>query len=151
MAKEEITPESINAKKIAEIERKHKEEMDALRNQIQLLQIIATQTSEAPPRVVNKEVIQINMDGKKYFCETAEQKAIFFENHPEAKKYKCQDCKSKFETPAVEDGKILVCTKCRSKSIFINTEAFAYELPIFIADPYLNDEENKKHFVRKDK
>ena len=130
MAKEEITPESINARKIAEIERKHKEEMDALRTQIDLLKIIATQTAEAPPKVVNKEIIQINLDGKKYFCETAEQKAIFFQNHPEAKKYKCQDCKERFITPAVEDGKILVCVKCRSKSIFVNTEAFVYELPI---------------------
>lgn len=151
MAKEDMTPEAINAKKIAEIERKHKEEMDALRDKIQLLQIIATQTSEAPPKVVSKKIIQINMDGKKYFCETPEEKATFFKNHSEAKKYKCQNCSEKFETPAVEDGKILVCTKCRSKSIFVNTEAFGYELPIFIADPYLNDPENKKHFVRKDK
>jgi DNA-directed RNA polymerase subunit RPC12/RpoP len=151
MAKEDMTPEAINARKIAEIESKHKEEMGALRDQIQLLQIIATQTTEAPPRMVNKKVIQIIMDSKNYFCETAEEKAIFFANHPESKKYKCQDCKSKFETPAVEDGKILVCPKCRSKLIFVNTEVFNLDLPVFIADPYLNDEENKKHFVRKDK
>lgn len=151
MVKEELTPEVINARRIEEIERKHKEEMDALRTQIDLLKIIATQASEAPPKVVNKEVIQINMDGKKYFCETAEEKAMFFKNHPEALKYKCQDCSERFVTPAVEDGKILVCPKCRSKTIFVNTEVFAYELPVFIADPYLNDEENRKHFERKDK
>jgi len=151
MAKEELTNEDINARRIREIEQKHKEEMDALKTQIQLLQIIAKQGSEAPSKVLNKEVIQINMDGKKYFCESSEEKAIFFKNHPEAKKYKCQDCKERFVVPAVEDGKILVCPKCRSKGIFVNTEAFVYELPIFIADPYLNDPENKKHFERKDK
>lgn len=151
MAKEEMTPEAINARKIEEIELKHKEEMDALKSQVELLQIIAKQTTEAPPTVVNKKVIQINMDGTKYFCESNEEKAIFFANHPEAKKYKCQKCNERFETPAVEDGKILVCPKCRDKSIFVNTEAFGYDLPVFIADPYLNDEENKKHFVRKDK
>ena len=151
MAKEEITPESINARKIAEIEQRHKEEMDALKNQIQLLQIIATQNSETPPRMLNKPVIQINMDGKKYFCESPEEKHIFFKNHPEAKKYKCDDCSAKFEVPAVEDGKILVCSKCRSKSIFINTEVFNLELPNFIADEYLDDPENKKHFAGKDK
>jgi len=150
MAKEELTNEEINARRIREIEQKHKEEMDALRNQIQLLQIIATQASEAPPKVVNKEVVQINLDGKKYFCETMEQKAVFFKNHPEAKKYKCKDCNERFETPSVEDGKILVCPKCRSKSIYVNTEAFVYEMPVFIADPYLNDEENKKHFERRE-
>ena len=64
MAKEELTPEVINARKIAEIEKKHQEEMDALKSQIQLLQIIATQASEAPPKVVNKKVIQINLDGE---------------------------------------------------------------------------------------
>lgn len=151
MAKEEMTPETINARKIVEIEKKHKEEMDVLKDQIQLLQIIATQTSEAPSKIVNKKVIQINFDSKTYFCETAEEKAIFFKNHPEAEKYKCQSCKEKFHTPAVEDGKILVCTKCRSKSIFINTEIFNLELPIFIADELLDKPENKKHFVRKDK
>lgn len=151
MAKEELTLETINARKIAEIEKKHQEEMDALKSQIQLLQIIATQASEAPPKVVNKKVIQINFDGKSYFCETAEEKAIFFKNHPEAEKYKCLDCKERFHTPAVEDGKILVCAKCRSKSIFVNTEVFNLDLPIFIADEYLDKSENKKHFVRKDK
>ena len=151
MAKEELTPEVINARRIEEIEKKHQRQIEALQNQIQLLQIIATQASEAPPKVVNKKVIQINLDSKKYFCETTEEKAIFFKNHPEANKYKCKDCSERFDVPAVEDSKILVCPKCRSKTIFINTEAFSYELPIFIADPYLNDEENKKHFVRKDK
>ena len=151
MVKEEITPESINAKRIAEIELKHKEEMDALRSQIQLLQIIATQASEAPPKVTTKDVMQINMDGKQYFCETAEEKAIFFKNHPESKKYKCQNCNERFVTPAVEDGKILVCPKCRSKSIFVNTEVFNLNLPIFIADEYLGNTENKKHFIRKGK
>jgi len=148
MAKEEMTPEAINARKIVEIEQKHKEEMDALKAQIQLLQIIATQASEAPPRVTTKEVMQINMDGEQYFCETAEEKAIFFKNHPESKKYKCQDCNERFQTPAVEDGKILVCPKCRSKSIFVNVEVFNLDLPIFIADEYLNKPENKKHFVK---
>ena len=104
MAKQEMTPEAINARKIEEIEIKHKEEMDALKNQIQLLQIIATQTADAPPKTLNKLVIQINMDSTKYFCETSEEKAIFFKNHPESKKYKCQDCEERFETPAVEDG-----------------------------------------------
>lgn len=149
MAKEDMTPEAINAKKIAEIEERHREEIDALKNQVELLQIIAKQTTEAPPRVVNKKVIQINMDGRKYFCESNEEKAVFFENHSGAKKYKCRKCSERFETPAVEDGKILVCPKCRDKSIFVNTEAFGYELPIFIADPYLDDPENKKHFVRR--
>jgi len=92
MAKEEMTPEAINAKKIAEIERKHQEEMDELKNQIQLLQIIATKTQSVEaavtPMMINKRVIQINMDDKKYFCESAEEKAIFFENHSEAKRYK---------------------------------------------------------------
>ena len=151
MAKEELTPEVINARKIAEIEKKHQEEMDALKSQIQLLQIIATQASEAPPKVVNKKVIQINLDGEKYFCETAEQKSIFFNNHPEAKKYKCADCNERFEVPAIEDGKILVCSKCRSKSIYVNAEVFNLELPIYIADEYLDKPENKRHFVRKDK
>jgi len=151
MAKEEMTPEAINARKIEEIELRHKEEMGALNDKIQLLQIIATQASEAPSKVVNKRVIQINMDGKSYFCETAEEKAIFFKNHPEVKKYKCQDCKSMFETPAVEDGKILVCPKCRSKLIFVNTEVFNLDLPIFIADELLEKEGNKEHFVRKGK
>lgn len=150
MAKEEMTPEAINARKIVEIEKRHQEEMDALKNQIQLLQIIATQASEAPPKEVNKKVIQINFDGETYFCETAEEKAIFFKNY-EAKKYKCQDCKERFHTPAVEDGKILVCAKCRSKSIFVNTEVFNLDLPIFIADELLAKPGNKKHFVRKDK
>ncbi len=151
MAKEEMTPEAINARKIVEIEIKHKEEMGALRDQIQLLQIIATQASEAPPKTLNKPVIQINMDSTKYFCETTEEKHIFLKNHPEAKKYKCQDCEERFEQPAVEDGKILVCPKCRSKSIFVNTEVFNLELPIFIADELLEKEGNKKHFVRKGK
>jgi len=143
--------EEMSAKRIAEIERRHKEEMDALKNQMQLLQIIATQASEAPPKVVNKKVIQINIDGKSYFCETTEEKAIFFANHPEANKYKCQNCNERFDIPAVEDGKILVCPKCRSKSIFVNTEVFNLDLPIFIANDYLDKPENKKHFVRKDK
>ena len=151
MGKEDMTPEAINARKIAEIEIKHKEEMDALKNQIQLLQIIATQASEAPQKVTNKEIIQINMDSTKYFCETTEEKHIFLKNHPEAKKYKCQDCNERFEQPAVEDGKILVCPKCRSKSIFVNTEVFNLELPIFIADELLEKEGNKEHFVRKGK
>lgn len=150
MAKE-LTLEEINAKKIAEIEERHQEEIDALKNQIQLLQIIATQASEAPPKVLNKPIIQINCDGKKHFCETVEEKAIFFDNHPDAKKYKCQDCSERFETPAVEDGKLLVCPKCRSKSIFVNTEVFNLDLPIFIADELLEKEGNKKHFIRKDK
>ncbi len=151
MAKQEMTPEAINARKIEEIEIKHKEEMDALKNQIQLLQIIATQASEAPPKTLNKPVIQINLDSTKYFCETSEEKHIFFKNHPEAKKYKCQDCNERFEQPAVEDGKILVCPKCRSKSIFVNAEVFNLDLPIFIADELLEKEGNKEHFVRKDK
>ena len=151
MVKEEMTLEEINAKKIAEIEERHKEEMEALKNQMQLLQIIATQASEAPPKILNKKVIQINMDGKTYMCETAEEKQIFFKNHSESKKYKCKDCGERFEVPAVEDGKILVCSKCRSKSIFVNTEVFNLDLPIFIADEYLDKPENKKHFVRKDK
>ena len=150
MAKEELTPEAINARKIAEIEERHREEMDALKAQVQLLQIIAAQATEAPPKAMTKEVIQINLDGKKYFCETVEEKAIFFKSHPEALKYKCQDCGERFITPAVEDGKILVCSKCRSKSIFVNTEVFNLELPIFIANDLLT-EENNKHFVRKDK
>ncbi len=151
MAKEEMTPEAINARKIEEIEIKHKEEMDALKNQVELLQIIATQASEAPSKVVDKKVIQINLDSTKYFCETSEEKSIFFKNHPEAKKYKCQDCNERFEQPAVEDGKILVCPKCRSKLIFVNTEVFNLELPIFIADELLEKEGNKEHFVRKGK
>jgi len=151
MAKEETTPEAINARKIAEIEKRHQEEMDALKNQIQLLQIIATQAADAPPKVTNKEIIQINMDSTKYFCETSEEKSIFFKNHPEAKKYKCQDCQERFETPAVEDGKILVCPKCRSKLIFVNTEVFNLDLPIFIADELLEKEGNREHFVRKGK
>jgi len=151
MAKEDMTPEAINAKKIAEIEERHREEIDVLKNQMQLLQIIATQASEVPSKVVNKKVIQINFDSETYFCEIAEEKAIFFKNHPEAKKYKCQDCKERFQMPAVEDGKILVCPKCRSKSIFVNTEVFNLDLPIFIADELLDKPGNKKHFVRKDK
>ncbi len=151
MAKQEMTPEAINARKIEEIEKKHQREMEALNDKIQLLQIIATQTADAPPAVVNKKVIQINLDDTKHFCETTEEKAIFFKNHPEAKKYKCHDCKERFEMPAVEDGKILVCPKCRSKTIFANTEVFNLELPIFIADELLVRPGNKRHFVRKDK
>lgn len=150
MAKEEITPESINARKIAEIEERHREEIEALKIQIQLLQILATKVPEAPPKVVNKKVIQINMDSKRYFCETVDERSIFFKNHPESKKYKCQDCGEKFDTPAVEDGKILACSKCRSKRIFVNTEVINLELPIYIADDYLNDPENKKQFTRKE-
>jgi DNA-directed RNA polymerase subunit RPC12/RpoP len=153
MAKEEITPESINARKIDEIERRHKEEIDALKTQMQLLQIIATKVSEAPPeQEATKKIIQINTDGKSYFCETPEEKHIFFENHPEAKKYKCQDCGEKFDSPAVEDGKILACTKCRSKRIYVNTETYSIDqMPVYIADKYLNDPKNKKQFTRKAK
>jgi len=154
MAKEEITPESINAKRIAEIELKHKEEIDALKSQMQLLEIIARKSLEASPaeEETTKKVIQINVDGKRYFCETQAEKQTFFANHPEAKKYKCNDCGERFDKPAVEDGKILVCVKCHSKSIFINTETYSIgQMPVFIADKYLNDPENKKQFIRKDK
>ena len=147
----ELTPEDINARRIREIEQKHKEEMDALKSQIQLLQIIATQASEAPPKMTTKEIIQINFDGVKYFCETAEEKAAFFKNHPDSLKYKCNDCNERFQAPAIEDGKILVCPKCRSKTIYVNTEVFNLELPIYIADELLNKPENRKHFERKDK
>ena len=150
MAKEDMTPESINAKRIAEIEERHKEEMDALRNQIQLLHIIATKTSESPAEShleAMKPIIQINADGKSYFCTTMQEKRIFMENNPGLKKFTCIGCDEKFNNPA----KKMRCPKCSSERIYPTFETFKLSLPVNTADKYLNDTENKKQFTRKDK
>ena len=150
MAKEEITPESINARKIAEIEERHKEEMDALKNQVHLLEIIARKqvpgTQLESQLAPMKKIIQINAEGKKYFCETAQEQQIFFKNHPNLKKFVCNTCDEKFDTPA----KIRRCPKCGSENIYATFECFKVDLPVFAADEYLNDQENKDQFTRKE-
>lgn len=154
MAKEDAMLEEMNAKKIAEIERKHREEMDELRDKIQLLQIIATkQASVIQPenqQQAVKKVTQINVGSKSYFCVTPQEKSIFFENNPNAKKYICKDCGERFDRPATENKK-LICPKCHSATINVYTEIFTLELFDYIADKYLNDPENKKQFIRKGK
>ena len=54
-------------------------------------------------------------------------------------------------------GKEYFCIDAQEEIIFMEnhpgakTETFKIELPASVADKYLNDPENKKHFTRKDK
>lgn len=107
----------------------------------------------APEPEIEKpvKVIQINTDGKEYFCKTEEEKRIFFENNPDAKKYRCIPCGERFNNPAISEGKILVCIKCHSQNIFVNTETFGIELTPYNADKRINNPANKRQFTRKDK
>lgn len=58
---------------------------DDLVNRLELLEIIAKKgdTTEGMQEI-SRKVIQINMGGKKYICETAAEVAIFTENNPGA-------------------------------------------------------------------
>jgi hypothetical protein len=87
----------------------------ALESRLGLLEIIAKKGgTQAEPVQEKKKIIQINAQGKKYFCANQEEQRIFEENKPGVK-----------------------------------TESFEVELPVFVADRYLNDPENKKQFVKK--
>lgn len=60
---------------------------DDLTNRIELLEIIAKKAGSAEDvQETSRKVIQINMGGKKYICETAAEEAIFTENNPDAVK-----------------------------------------------------------------
>lgn len=93
------------------------EKQEDLENRISLLEIIAKKT-EVPSesQQTTKKVIQINANGKTYFCETPVEQNIFAENNPG-----------------------------------VTMETFNLDMPTFIADKHLNDPENKKQFIRKDK
>ncbi len=59
---------------------------DELVNRVELLEIIAKKTSTTEDvQEVSRKVIQINMGGKTYICETAADEAVFRENNPGAK------------------------------------------------------------------
>jgi len=120
-------------------------------NQVKMTQTLEAIAAQAPKQEIPEsvKVIQINTDGKRYFCKTSEEQEIFFENNPQALKYICDDCGERFDIPSVAEGQIYICTKCNSKSIHVNTESFNYELPVFVAEKYLEDPNNKKQFTRK--
>ena len=149
MAKEDLDFMKLLEQKTKEIEEKFQEKMAELENRAQLLEIIARKQVPGSPVESQlqpmKSVIEIIADGKTYFCETAQEKQIFFKNHPNLKKFVCNTCSEKFDTPA----KIRRCPKCGSENIYATFECFKVDLPVFAADEYLNDPENKKQFVRK--
>ena len=62
-----------------------------------------------------KKVVQINANGKSYFCTTNQEQQIFSENNPD-----------------------------------VETETFTLELPVAVANGYLNDPENKKQFTKQE-
>lgn len=115
----------------------------------ELKKALGVEPTKEIEKMVN--VIQINTDSVEYFCKTEEEKRIFFENNPNAKKYRCTPCGERFNNPAITDGKIFVCTKCHSQSIFVNTETFGIELTPYNADKRINNTENKRQFTRKGK
>lgn len=95
------------------------EKLENLENRVQLLEIIAKKAAvetQPTPQEEEKKVIQINANGKKYFCTTQQEQRIFEENNPNAKK-----------------------------------ETFEVQLPVFVADEYLNDPKNKEQFRKQNK
>jgi len=61
------------------------EKLNELTNRVELLEIIAKKGSGEESRPATKEIIQINMGDKKYFCETQLEHQAFKENNPTAK------------------------------------------------------------------
>ena len=76
---------------IAKVDRMTKAEdrLNDLENRIQLLEIIAkkvtSETLPEPQQEEMKKVIQINANGKTYFCETSQEQHVFSENNPDVK------------------------------------------------------------------
>lgn len=72
-----------NREKVESLE----EHLEDLENRVQLLEIIARKAPEAlpEPQPETKKIVQINAKGKKYFCETKQEQAIFAENNPGTK------------------------------------------------------------------
>ena len=87
------------------------EQIDALDNRVQLLEIIAKKGGSqdlGQSEVQFKKVIQVNIGTSKYFCETQEEVLALSAKNPG-----------------------------------LPTETFNVELPVAIANEYLNDAENK--------
>lgn len=115
------------------------EKVDALENRVQLLEIIAkkqlvVETKTEPDET--KKVIQINTLPKL-------AKARYNNKGELIEKEK-----------VIESGKSYFCTTPQEQHIFsennpsVETESFNVDLPVLVANEYLNDPENKKQFTK---
>lgn len=128
------------------------EELNALKNRVELLEIIAkkgTAAAESEPQQRTKKVIQINAKGRKYFCTTPEEVQRFLDNNPDLKRdiqgeidevkatEAYRNTKNQKHNAAIQKVAQLTRTKMETHNI---------HLPDHVADKYLNDPENKKQF-----